>query len=47
VGQQQTAGGYVVANGVDRATALELRRQHEGAIVSRNTDGTYRVTKGR
>lgn len=47
MGIQQTAGGYVVANGVDRTTALELRRQYEGAIVSRNSDGTYRVTKGR
>ena len=47
MGQQQTAGGYVVANGVDRATALALRAQYAGAIVSRNSDGTYRVTKGR
>jgi len=44
---KHTAGGYVVANGVDRATADRLRNEHGGAVVSRNADGTYRVTKGR
>ena len=44
---QKTAGGYVVANGIDRHTADQLRVKHEGAVVSRNADGTYRVTKGR
>lgn len=42
-----TTGGYVLANGVDRATADELRKQYDGAVVSRNADGTYRVTRGR
>ena len=41
------AGGYVLANGVDRATADELRLRNDGAVVSRNADGTYRVTRGR
>lgn len=41
------AGGYVLANGVDRQTADELRKRHAGAVVSRNVDGTYRVTRGR
>ena len=45
--QQQAAGGYLVANGIDRATADTLRREHPGAVVSRNADGTYRVTRGR
>jgi hypothetical protein len=44
---QNTAGGYVLANGVDRATADELRRRNDGVVVSKNADGTYRVTKGR
>lgn len=39
--------GYVLANGVDRATADELRRCNAGAVVSRNADGTYRVTRAR
>ncbi len=43
----QTAGGYVLANGVDRATADELRKRNDGAVVSRNADGTYRVTRAR
>lgn len=47
VNVQNQTGGYVLANGVDRATADELRKRHEGAIVSRNADGTYRVTRGR
>lgn len=41
------AGGYILANGVDRATADELRKDNEGAVVNRNADGTYRVTKTR
>lgn len=44
---QNSAGGYVIANGVDRATADELRRRNEGVVVSRNANGTYRVTKSR
>ena len=44
---RKLAGGYVVANGVDRRTADQLRQAHEGAVVSRNADGTYRVTRGR
>ena len=44
---QNTAGGYVLANGVDRATADELRSRNEGAVVSKNADGTYRVTRAR
>ncbi len=41
------AGGYVVANGVDREEADRLRNELEGAVVSRNADGTYRVTRNR
>jgi hypothetical protein len=37
----------VVANGVDRAEADRLRRIGDDVVVSRNTDGTYRVTRGR
>ena len=44
---QKTAGGYVVANGVDRHRAEQLKAAYDGAVVSRNADGTYRVTKGR
>ena len=44
---QNSAGGYVIANGVDRATADDLRKRNEGVIVSRNANGTYRVTKAR
>ncbi len=47
MGTRQTEGGYVVANGVDRQTADRLRAEHEGAVVSRNADGTYRVTRAR
>ena len=43
----KTTGGYVLANGVDRATADELRKRYEGTVVSRNADGTYRVTRAR
>ncbi len=40
--------GYVLANGVDRSTADELRKRHNGVVVvSRNADGTYRVTRAR
>lgn len=41
------SSSYVVANGVNRAVADQLRRDNEGAVVSRNADGTYRVTKAR
>lgn len=44
---KKQSGGYVLANGVDRATADELRKRNDGAVVSRNADGTYRVTRGR
>ncbi len=43
----KTTGGYVLANRVDRSTADELRKRNEGAVVSRNADGTYRVTRAR
>jgi len=43
----KTAGGYVLANGVNRAAADELRKQYESTVVSRNADGTYRVTRAR
>jgi len=42
-----SAGGYVVANGVDREEADRLRNELESAVVSRNADGTYRVTRSR
>ncbi|MEZ5166365.1 MAG: hypothetical protein R2695_07685 [Acidimicrobiales bacterium] len=45
--RQTTATGYVLANGVDRATADELRRANDHVVVSRNADGTYRVTRAR
>ncbi len=44
---QNTAGTYVLANGVDRATADELRTRYDGVVVSKNADGTYRVTRAR
>jgi len=47
VNNAKTTGGYVLANGVDRATADELRKRNDGAVVSRNADGTYRVTRAR
>lgn len=47
VSSHQITGGYLLANNVDRAEADRLRRDHPGAIVSRNHDGTYRVTRGR
>jgi hypothetical protein len=37
----------VVANGVDRAEADRLRKEGDDVVVSRNADGTYRVTRGR
>ena len=43
----QITGGYLLANNIDRAEADRLRREHPGAIVNRNHDGTYRVTRGR
>jgi hypothetical protein len=47
VGTRQPVGMVVVANGVDRAEADRLRRTGDDIVVSRNTDGTYRVTRGR
>ena len=44
---QKTTAGYVVANGIDRRAADRLKASNEGVVVSRNADGTYRVTKGR
>ena len=44
---KQITGGYLLANRVDRDEADQLRRDHPGAIVSKNNDGTYRVTRGR
>jgi len=41
------AGGYVVANGVNREEADRLRAELDGAVISRNADGTYRVTRSR
>ena len=40
-------GGYLLANSIDRAEADRLRAEYPGAVVSRNADGTYRVTRGR
>lgn len=47
VGTREPVGMVVVANGVDRAEADRLRRTGGDIVVSRNTDGTYRVTRGR
>ncbi len=44
---QQISNGYLLANGVDREEADRLRLRNPGSIVSRNADGTYRITKGR
>lgn len=44
---EKQGSGYVLANGVDRATADALRKENDGVVVSRNVDGTYRVTRGR
>ncbi len=43
--EADTAGGYLVANGVTRAEADRLRRIHADVVVSRNLDGTFRVTR--
>lgn len=43
----ERASGYVIANGVDRKTADALRHAHDAVVVSRNADGTYRVTRAR
>jgi len=40
-------GGYVLANGVSREEADRLRAEFDGAVTSRNSDGTYRVTRNR
>ena len=42
-----TTGGYLLANSIDRSEADRLRAEYPGAVVSRNADGTYRVTRGR
>ena len=47
VGTRKPVGMVVVANSVDRAEADRLRRAGDDVVVSRNTDGTYRVTRGR
>ena len=47
VGSREPVGMVVVANGVDRAEADRLRRTGNDVVVSRNADGTYRVTRGR
>ena len=47
VGTREPVGMVVVANGVDRAEADRLRREGDNVVVSRNADGTYRVTRGR
>jgi len=39
--------GYVLANGVTREEANRLRSEFDGAVISRNSDGTYRVTRNR
>lgn len=44
---KHTTDGYLLANGIDRHEADRLRAEYPGAIVSRNIDGTYRVTRGR
>jgi ribosomal protein L10 len=50
VGARGQVGIVVVANGVDRAEADRLRKEGraegEAVVVSRNADGTYRVTRG-
>lgn len=43
----QATSGYLLANRVDRTEADRLRREHPDAVVSRNADGTYRVTRSR
>ena len=38
---------YLLANRVDRDEADRIRAANPGAVVSRNTDGSYRITRGR
>ena len=45
--KEQRGGSYLLANNVDRDEADRLRAEHPGAIVSRNADGTYRITRSR
>lgn len=45
--REQTSGSYLLANNVDRDEADRLRAEHPGAVVSRNADGTYRITRSR
>ena len=47
MGTREPVGMVVVANGIDRAEAERLRREGEDVVISRNADGTYRVTRGR
>ena len=44
---KQASGPYLLANNVDRDEADRIRAQHPGAVVSRNADGTYRITRSR
>lgn len=39
--------GYVLANGVTREEANRLRAEFGSVVISRNSDGTYRVTRNR
>lgn len=45
--KEKTGGSYLLANNVDRQEADRIRAEVPGAIVSRNADGTYRITRGR
>ena len=45
--KEQAGGSYLLANNVDRDEADRLRAENPGAVVSRNADGTYRITRGR
>ena len=47
VGTREPVGMVVVANGVDRDEADRLRRTGDNIVVSRNADGSYRVTRAR
>ena len=44
---KQQPGSYLLANNIDREEADRLRAEHPGSVVSRNADGTYRITRGR
>ena len=44
---KQQPGSYLLANNIDREEADRLRSENPGAVVSRNADGTYRVTRAR